>query len=667
MTNGVEGAAAPHTGVPAGHVGGASGKIDTQKPHFRTDIQALRGLAVLFVLFFHSSLGVAQSGYLGVDIFFVVSGFLITRIVCDNLDRGSFSFADFYARRARRLLPAGYCVLVATTIACTLLVGLSVFERFWEQLAGSVFFSANVVLWRQINYFHPAATYEPLLHMWSLAVEEQYYLLLPVCLWAAPRRLRLPLILIATGASLAAYAWLAAKSPGVAFYLLPTRAWELGLGSLGTFVVASPMVRRFARLLLWPALSVLIIVPFVPLPSIGFNPGLVAVCLATLVVILARHERLPGLLPARCLARVGDFSYSLYLVHWPIFAIAHNAYLTEQLPLITAVGGVVLSLALGYILYRWIEEPVRRSRIDGWRLLGIALAGSALVLAVGAGALHAKRHWGNSGVDLTGVTGFARCGSYDSGLYDGKCAEGPAPTMLVWGDSFSQHLVPGLAATTNRTIAQASKGHCGPFANLAAMQSRGERAFALSCLDFNRSVIDYVARTPSIQVVVLSGWYLRYLDPHFTLASQRTGHFITAPAGFDATLAAQRETVKALRSLGKRVVVVSGPPQADYDVGMCWERRRSGLPTFGARALCDITPGSTNPLGPPTDRLMDAFVQKAATPVIRLDQALCRGHVCTTQIDGQPIYRDGSHLGHIGSELLAARLALGERVWKDAR
>ena len=152
----------------------------------RADIQALRGVAVTAVILFHSGLGIAPSGYLGVDMFFVVSGFLISGIIMRQIGNGRFSFQDFYIRRVRRLLPAAYVVLAITLLMAILLSTASAFSHYWQQFLGTLTFSTNIVLWQQINYFNNGAAFEPLLHMWSLAVEEQYYLILPVALFVLP-------------------------------------------------------------------------------------------------------------------------------------------------------------------------------------------------------------------------------------------------------------------------------------------------------------------------------------------------------------------------------------------------------------------------------------------------------------------------------------------------
>lgn len=231
---------------------------------FRVDIQALRGLAILLVVVYHAELLASlKAGYLGVDIFFVVSGYLITGIVTKGLQDGSFSFSGFYFRRAKRLLPAAYVTFLATTLLSIAFLTTPALRDYLWQLVGAVTFTGNMVLWTQTGYFAPAAELKPLLHVWSLSIEEQYYLLLPAVLVLTPRRFWTPGVWVVLLISLALCLGLVAAKPGATFYLLPTRAWELALGSLGVLVLHERQ-SPYLRALFWPALAALLLVPFFP-------------------------------------------------------------------------------------------------------------------------------------------------------------------------------------------------------------------------------------------------------------------------------------------------------------------------------------------------------------------------------------------------------------------
>ncbi len=199
---------------------------------------ALRGIAVLLVVLEHAKLPFLRGGFLGVDIFFVISGYLVTRIIREELAEasGSFRFRHFYARRVRRLLPAAYATILATALASWWLLDAGEFRNLVWQMGGAFVFLANIVLWGQSDYFSGSAALKPLLHLWSLSLEEQYYLGLPLLLVLTGARWRAPLVLLLAIISLTLCLTLGQRSPSANFYFLPTRAWELGIGSFIAFL-----------------------------------------------------------------------------------------------------------------------------------------------------------------------------------------------------------------------------------------------------------------------------------------------------------------------------------------------------------------------------------------------------------------------------------------------
>ncbi len=574
---------------------------------FRTDIQALRGLAILLVLLYHAELiGSLRAGYLGVDIFFTVSGYLITGIVVQDLRAGNFTFIAFYARRAKRLLPAAYVTFLATTLAAIFFLTPPEMRDYSRQLLGAVTFTGNIVLWMQTGYFESAAQLKPLLHIWSLSLEEQYYLLLPAALVFTPRRLWTSGVWLVLGASLTLCLMLVAVKPGATFYLLPTRAWELALGSLGILVLEGSPYQLWLGRLFWPAFVTLLVLPFYPtgLPHPGLDALLV--CCATLVVLLRRHPVFNQTGPARFLARVGDISYSLYLVHWPLLAFAANAWLTA-IPLGVRMGLVILALVLGWALFRWVERPLRRAVVPiGGLTVGLTLA-SSCGLVILAFAVNAFDQWGDP-VDFSGgrqgnpgyCTAFE---SNDTFSLQPECQSGEQPSLLVWGDSYAMHLVPAIAATTSRGVLQATKSTCGPLLGLSHYRTDAffNRTWGLSCLRFNRSVLDYLAgpEGESIQVVVISSFLGQYLGGQVLIEPPCEDGVDACHTPVDGEgsqdLAAQAlvKAIAAIRALGKQVVLVAPTPTASFDVGRCLLRRSLGKLTFGAPGgSCAIPEGN---------------------------------------------------------------------------
>ena len=351
---------------------------------FRTDIQVLRGFAILLVLLHHGRLlPWLKAGHLGVDVFFVVSGYLITRVIQRALKDGTFSFTEFYLRRAKRLLPAAYSTFAVTVLLSNLFLTEPEMWDFAWQMLGAVTFTGNIALWMQTGYFEGAAQLKPLLHVWSLSIEEQYYLLLPAALMFTPPRFwKLGILAMVAGSLLLCFALLSSK-PGAVFYLLPTRAWELGLGSLGVLVWEGSVAGTWLARLFWPALAALLLVPF--FPTGAPHPGLDAliVCTATLVILLRRHPLLNQGWAARGPAHLGDISYSLYLVHWPLLAFSANAWVSP-VPGWVRAGLVVVSIFLSWGLYRWVEDPIRRLPFQATKKIICATLAASLGLVLAA-------------------------------------------------------------------------------------------------------------------------------------------------------------------------------------------------------------------------------------------------------------------------------------------
>ena len=378
---------------------------------FRKDIQALRGLAVLLIILHHAMPGSLGAGYLGVDIFFVVSGFLITGVIKNSIEQGDFSFSRFYFRRAKRLLPAAYVTFFVTACLSVFFLDINELNNFSKQLIGAVTLSSNFILWQQSGYFDGSANLKPLLHIWSLSLEEQYYLLLPITLFFFPRRLWFPGTVLLFLASLVWCLILTPLQPTDAFYFIPTRAWELSIGSLATFMVAtvksSQRVRSILSILFWPSVLTIIVIPIIPLGKLyPFYPGMahpgidaLLVCIATTLILLRRYEFSDSNIGLRVLVKVGDFSYSLYLVHWPIFAFLNNAY-TEEIPIGVRGGAAVLALCLGFLLYRYVELPVRRSELQNLPILfGVTVTASLILIFIPFGVISSH----TSAVDYTEI------------------------------------------------------------------------------------------------------------------------------------------------------------------------------------------------------------------------------------------------------------------------
>lgn len=647
----------------------------------RIDIQALRGLAVLLVVFYHAKILPLSAGYLGVDIFFVISGFLITGLVKSSIEAGNFRFSQFYFRRAKRLLPAAYVTFLVCALVAPVVLVSNELNDFASQMIGAITFTGNIVLWQQTGYFQGAGDLKPFLHIWSLAIEEQYYFILPATLvFVAPRRW-LPLAAVILFSSLLLCVVGGYFKPIATFYLLPTRCWELAIGSVGALIARNSGLYRLAKPLFIPALIALLALPFFPFG--GNHPGIDAfiICLATFIVILCHHPRLNCGPLAYGFAWVGNFSYSLYLVHWPIFSFANNAWVggPTGLPLFEIrMIALLLSLVLGYLLYRYVEIPAREFNLQMSRLVllrtiaasfGLVFMTSSIVRAMSSAEdmAHARRF-------VVGFDTTCQFGSHFSPKHE--CRNSDNPSILIWGDSFAMHLVPGIASSSgSRGVVQATRALCGPLLGIAPislnLRSEGElltRVGAEDCIKFNQSVIDYLAASPSVQIVVLSSYFQQYLEQIEYQNLRQNGTDITViDASTDAALEAMRQTVHAVRALGKRIVVVAPPPSAEFNTAICLERLADGKLLLGAPPACEVPVIAYHRVRSRLLGFLALLPKDVDVDVIDFDDFLCNSVSCKTMLDGAAIYRDAGHLSYKGSQILAEQIALVGKLESLAR
>ena len=637
--------------------------------NLRQDIQFLRGLAVLSVVLFHTRLGIMKGGYLGVDVFFVISGFLITGMIAKQVREERFSFKAFYFRRAKRLLPAAYTTFGTTAVAASFLLTAEEFRAFRMQCFGAVAFIANLVLYRQGSYFGGDADLKPLLHTWSLSIEEQYYVIVPALLFFLPIRWWLKFAIAAAvisfGACIAAGYW----QPSFAFYMFPTRAWEMAVGSIGALIVGNAHVARIVRPLFWPSLVAVPVLLVFPIG--GMHPGIdsLIACLGTLVIILRGHTGFDRA-EFRPMTWTGDISYSLYLVHWPLFALANHMWV-GGLPLPVTLSLILASFVLAWLQYRYIEQPVHHAKFGfSWPRAAIALAISATIIAIPSAAIFLGRAPDAMVFARRGNTGLGpNCVSDRSFTFTAACATGADPTMLVWGDSYAMHLVPGIVQERGaERIVQATKYICGPLASISPLshqQGAGEnRYWAEGCLQYNADVLRYVSQTPSIKTVVLASVFDAYMTKGINLYSADRGEY---DAGVAPALDALKAVIKQLRAMGKKVVVVGPPPALRWDAGLCTERRLRGLPTFGRFAECNIPDADYQVFRANVLRFVAEARRTADVGVITFDDFLRRGDHYVTAPTGKIWFITNGHLSYQGSRDIARGMRLVPLIQAQAR
>jgi peptidoglycan/LPS O-acetylase OafA/YrhL len=652
--------------LPASHI-----PVPAKAGSWRWDIQILRGWAIALVIIDHADAPIFSGGFLGVDIFFVISGFLMTSLIVQGLDRQDFTFRGFFARRVRRLLPAAYSTLIVTGLVAPFLLDPYELMNFIKQMLGAFTFSINFVLWGQIDYFNSQAALKPLLHMWSLSLEEQYYIVLPLLLFFCPRRLRLPLAAVCVAVSLAACLYVVQKSPSAAFYFLPFRAWELGFGSLTALLVGkrSPLPDRFvATALRWLCGLILVVVPL--LVDERGHPGFPAilVCLATAVLIGigSPRDKAGPLLP---LAWIGNRSYSLYLVHWPLFAFANNMFIHKP-DAVVRVSLVVVCFVLAELQYRLVEQRFRKLPLTLPNLGGLVTI-PVIAVAVGFGWYgffdHSNMAFRRESVGLS-----AACVYRDNFAAKPECQTSSNPQTMVWGDSFAMAVVPGLAGTLEGGLIQATRSVCGPFLDVAPFDgNQYKEPWARSCMRFNQSVLGYLRDHPEIHTVVLSSAMAQYVPGEESvnfrlLVKNRDESYSIRPLSVDTTEQGLANTADALHAMGKRVVLIAPPPSTDFDIGRCLERQNEDYLTVFPETGCNIDVENYRSYRSSILDFVKLAQQKASIGVIDFSAFLCGKSVCATRLAGVPLYRDGAHLSIPGAQLLGKEMDLPGAVLRLA-
>lgn len=624
---------------------------------YRSEVDGLRALAVLPVILFHSGSPLFQGGFVGVDVFFVISGYLITSIIVSDLNKGSFSILDFYERRARRILPA----LVLVTVACIpfsiLWMAPGQLKDFSESIVAVALFVSNVFFWSEGGYFSAAAELKPLLHTWSLAVEEQFYLLFPLFLtlvWRFGRNVTLLAIFSCAIVSLGLAEWASRSSPSANFYFAPTRAWELLAGTCCALV--SPQLSLKAKnLISFAGLAAIFIAIFLYDESIS-TPSLFTALpvLGTAAVLLCADQ---GTLTQRVLStkvavKIGLISYSSYLWHHPLFAFARLKTATE--PDLTAMYFLAgVSLLFGYITWRWIEQPFRRKSkpaISTRNGVFLCSLGSmiGIVLLAGSAYLARERYW--QGLGPSSPVYLEMRLSVNHGLHpdcegryteSANCRTSENPQILLWGDSFAMHLAQGLVASSKTVgLQQHTMSVCSPIIGIAPVTADRPLSWSESCIDFNNKVLDWLS-DKDVRLVVLSSPFEAILGESLLVSSGdlREGD------NLDFVAEKIRETAYKIREKGAQVVIVSPPPTSGWDIGQCLFRQIH----FGLEdSTCNFP---QNYLQRPYELL--ERVQEDV-PVYWLGNDICSGGNCKPFVENAMLYRDRSHLSKEGSDFLGS-------------
>jgi len=660
--------------------------------NYRPEIDGLRAVAVLPVILFHAGFSWFSGGFVGVDVFFVISGYLITSIILDDLNKGSFSLAQFYERRARRILPALFFVMaVCIPFAWIWLIPRDL-RDFGESLAAVATFSSNILFWLESGYFATEASLKPLLHTWSLAVEEQYYILFPILLmtcWRLGTRWIVWIITIGLLASLATAQWGAYNKPSPTFYLLPTRGWELLIGALAAFYLRHRPLHLFAgttqywsRELTGLAGLVLIIIAIVSFDDRTPFPGVFALVptVGALLIILGAQTGtvVARLLGSRVPVTMGLMSYSAYLWHQPLLAFGHYQSLHEpSAPLMGLLCAFTLPLA--WLTWRHVETPFRDRRRFSRRLIftSAAIVGSTfisagLTLSMLDGVpqrLPAKViQTVGLGPEYVGQRDADRCHLQREQSALPGCLKGgqSRPTVALIGDSHAASLVDELTREFERrdeSFVQYTKNGC-PFARQL------ESSEPLNCDQFVDAVTREVEKKNLDTLILLAQWSSYLFENDFENGiggkSIRPDYYFTirgTPQSADigirrrAILEAYVNAIKGLQNGRRKIFVVLPVPEQAWDVP-----RYLGRIAMRGDPQVDVP---ATPLAVYTDRhaeLMQAFRRLVEDPsIVLVDSAAVFCNTpnrpgCISSIAGTALYYDDNHLTNPGAAMLVSEI-----------
>lgn len=608
---------------------------------YRPEIDGLRALAVLPVLLFHAGFQFFQGGFVGVDIFFVISGYLIANIIINELSIERFSLLTFYERRARRILPALFCVMFfSIPFAWLWLVPFNL-NNFGQSLISVTFFLSNVLFWWEGGYFDTSAELKPLLHTWSLAIEEQFYVLFPIFLivfWRFGKsKIIITLSFVFLGSLLFAE-WGSRNMPSASFYLLPMRGWELLLGVFTAFYLKYNIVPQQSYINNFLSLFGVAIIFFAilffnettPFPSlISLLPTLGVV----LIIVFATQDTLTNkFLSSKPLVSIGLISYSLYLWHQPILVFARHQ-LNDELSLLLKIILLISVFPLSFLTWKYIEKPFRDKELISRRKIFV-FSLSGLLFFTGMGLMAMKFNEAFTKVNpqiLNGTVGqedffsamnqnFLKCEEKSilaiSEIFDSqpRCYQSLAgkPKVALFGDSHAEHLFVGLANNLKGNLVSP---------NISGDAFKGEEKF-----DY---YIDYLKNNNDIDTIIYSAfWAYRYKD-----------------LGPEMLYMKVEETIDELESSGKKIIIITDIPYFHIDASNCFYIKES-IPN-----VCSIGVEKFTPQLKYLD-VLKKISNKRNIEIVNPSNLFCNESQCRMIIDGTIMYRDKNHLNFEGSNFV---------------
>ncbi|MBF0571814.1 MAG: acyltransferase [Candidatus Omnitrophica bacterium] len=565
--------------------------ITLTHPKYRTDLDGLRGIAVLSVVIFHAFPLWVKGGYIGVDIFFVISGYLISTIIFSNLDSKTFSFKGFYSRRIRRIFPALLLVLTACYVLGWFVLMADEFKLLGKHIVGGAEFISNFLLQREEGYFDKATDIKPLLHLWSLGIEEQFYIVFPILIWFA-YKIRFNLVTLMATVAFVSFSLNVAQihlKPIATFYSPIPRFWELIAGGLlAHFDYKKKMVSAIAKWSLLPdAKSVLgflcIALALGMLTTESSFPGWWALLpvLGSVLIISAGSQAFLNrtVLSNKLLVWFGLISYPLYLWHHPLLSFSH--IVEGRLSVDTRIALVIISILLAWVTYLLIEKPIR---FGAYNRIKVTLLCVLMVMAGFMGFITSKcdgfpsrgisfdllnQHqltWYKPSQECISLIGLEHEINEKSEIFCSFSGEKEHLKVAILGDSTANALMPGfqkIYKDKNIGVINIGNATCAPFRGL-----KGSLGYNKDCEEVNRKAYDYVLKNPSIKTIILG--FIPYDIKLMGMGTLKADAALGDKMPVYSSLV--QKNISALKKAGKNVVVIFDGPLLNIDPTNCLAR-----------------------------------------------------------------------------------------------
>lgn len=660
---------------------------------YRPDIDGLRAIAVLSVVGFHAFPKLFKGGFIGVDIFFVISGFLISTILLESLERGNFSFIEFYGKRIKRIFPALMLVLAFSITLGWFILFPEEYKQLGKHIAGGAGFISNFLLWQESGYFDNAAETKPLLHLWSLGIEEQFYIIWPLLLWTAWKK-RINLFMVILGIALASFILNVNKVHSDAtavFYSPQSRFWELLCGSLlawallykqqvltriseqfdhkvAKYSLNNTTAQRFNFNHLLSLVGFLLIEFGIYQLSKANFPGFWALIptLGAALLILAGTQAWVNrvILSNPILIWFGLISFPLYLWHWPLLAFAR--IIEDEKPnKKIRIAAVVISIVLAWLTYKLIEKPIRFGSKNINKMKPILLI--SLMSLIGYTGFYVYEHQGfsfrfnnlkelnelitlidhpyPSGRDFFCFNSIPALKKYD---FDGGCRlskESP-PTVMFLGDSHTAHYYNAVwKQFPLDSVLMVIQTSCLPFSSNSFLQ--GE------CKEKYQGIISFLQSNSSIKKVYLSGYWAYLMTGGFGQQGEHWRHAKELNAEGTKTFKENgRYFLASVLKANKQIIFLKDIPDLDFNIKTCFNIRPFQL-SQKSRKQCWIDKANYNARVADYDKVIDELL--AEFPQVKVydpRSLLCKNNQCIARDAKLPYYFNGDHLNHYGANLV---------------